>query len=255
LQRAAAACAPLDKDEQLILLVGNGERDYRDEDSADLLAAVRLLAWSLARKRAGAQTLASLHRADVTVQGMVEVLCRVSDQHDPHTGGSSNRVAALAVAMARKMGMGGEQQHAVYLAARVHDIGNIGIPKEILGRPLLLGEHELALVRTHAEQGAKLLAGIELGGDIADIVHQHHERLNGSGYPRGLKQAAILPEARILAVADVVEAMCSPRPHRQALGLDAALAEISQGDGVLYDSQAVAACIRLFKEEGFQWPR
>lgn len=251
--RGALLCvAPLNEHECLLLLQDGGASDEMAADEA--LALTRLLAWLIARKRAHAQTLVALHRADVTVQAMVDVLCRVCDQHDPYTAGSSNRVAALAVAMARLMGLGGEQQHTVYLGARLHDIGSIGIPKEILGRPLLLGEHEMALVRTHAELGAKLLSGIDLGADIAEVVRQHHERLDGSGYPRGLKQESILIEARIVAVADVIEAMCSPRPHRQALGLEAALNEIAQGSGTLYDSAAAAACLRLFKDDGFQWP-
>lgn len=255
LRRAAIGCAPLSEQQHLVLVAGNRQDEYHDWDIADVPAIAQLMAWSIARKRAGAQTLAALHRADVTVQGMVEALCRVSDQHDPHTAGSSSRVAALAVAIARTMGLGGEQQHAVYLAARLHDIGNIDVPREILGRPCILREHELALVRAHAEQGARLLSGIDLGGNVAEVVRQHHERLNGSGYPRGLKQAEIMLEARIVAVADVAEAMCSPRPHRQALGLEAALTEIAQGSGVLYDAQAASACTRLFREHGFQWPR
>lgn len=252
-RRYLMGSAYLSGKEACVLIAANCKRPFDEGDQKDFRAVVEITASMLAKKRVYMGVLANWQRADVSVQAMVDLLCRLGDQHDPHTANSSSRVAALAVAIARKLGLGGEQQHAIYLAARLHDIGNITIPREILTRPQPLNDYERALMRTHAEQGAKLLAGVDLGIQVAELVHQHHERLNGSGYPRGLKQAEIFPEARIIAVADVVEAMCSARPYRQALGLEFALKEIAAGSRTVYDGDAVTACAQLFNE-GFRWP-
>jgi HD-GYP domain len=154
----------------------------------------------------------------------------------------------------REAGLDGERQHGLRIAALLHDIGNIAVPASILAKPAPLTETEHALMRTHVEEGCQLLAEINFGAPVADIIYQHHERYDGSGYPRGIKGEEILLEARILAIADTVEAMCSPRPYRPAAGMDAAIDEINRNAGRLYDAQLVAACTRLVRDHGFVLP-
>jgi putative nucleotidyltransferase with HDIG domain len=208
----------------------------------------------LQSKRAHAHTLSALQRSDVAMQGMIDTLLKLTEKHDPYTAGSARRVAALAVALAREAGLDGERQHTLRVAALLHDVGNVAIPPSLLAKPARFSDAEAALMRTHVEEGCKLLADVNFGAPIAEIVYEHHERCDGSGYPRGLKGDDILVEARILAIADVVEAMCSPRPHRPALGMDAAINEINRGAGVLYDLHLATACTRLVKQHGFTLP-
>jgi HD-GYP domain-containing protein (c-di-GMP phosphodiesterase class II) len=205
-------------------------------------------------KRMQSQTLKSFQRADVALQGMIDSFVRVGERHDPYTAGSARRLAALAVAIGREAGLDGERQHALRVAAMLHDIGNIAVPASILSKPAPLTETELALMRTHVDEGCQLLADIDFGAPIADIIYQSHERYDGSGYPRGLKAADILLEARILAIADTVEAMCSPRPYRPAADMAVAIEEIRRGAGRLYDPHLVEACIRLVDQHGFRLP-
>lgn len=247
---------PLIADNQTVAILGvaNRETAYTDDDVTLLNAMADGVSRVLQTKRAHARTLSALQRTDVAVQGLVESLLRMSERHDPYTAGSARRVAALAVALAREAGLDGQCQDAIRLAALLHDIGNIAVPQSILGKPGPLTEHEIALVRTHAEEGCKLLADIDFGAPVADIVFEHHERMDGSGYPRGAKGDDILIEARVLAIADTVEAMCSPRPYRPALGMDAALDEINKNAGRLYDVHLVSACTRLVRQRGFAFP-
>jgi HD-GYP domain-containing protein (c-di-GMP phosphodiesterase class II) len=158
------------------------------------------------------------------------------------------------VALGRELGLDGKRQHVLRIAGLLHDIGSVLIPPGILAKPQPLTVQEMGLVKTHPQAGKELLASIDFDAPVADIVEQHHERFDGSGYPHALKGETILLEARILAVADVVEAMCSRRAARPALGLDAALEEIDRNSGRLYDSRVAKACIRLFREHGFQLP-
>jgi HD-GYP domain-containing protein (c-di-GMP phosphodiesterase class II) len=170
---------------------------------------------------------------------------------DPYTAGHQQRVARLAVAMASALHLSDDQIEGLYLAGIVHDVGKIDIPAEILSKPGTLHKLQYLLIQAHAEAGYDILKGIDFPWPIAEMVRQHHERLDGSGYPQGLKAEAILPEAKILAVADVVEAMMSHRPYRASLGIETALAEIEDGKGRLYDPAAVEACVALFRENGF----
>jgi len=149
--------------------------------------------------------------------------------------------------------MAGEQLDALRIAGTIHDIGKIAVPAEILSKPGRLSELEFGLIKGHPSTGFDILADVDFGRPVAEIVLQHHERLDGSGYPRALSGEDILPEARILAVADVVEAMSSHRPYRAALGMEAALAEVREHAGVKYDADVVATCVRLVKEQGFQF--
>ena len=254
LQRYLAV--PLIDDGETIAVLGvaNRESVYAEEDQRSLAALADGASRVLRVKRMHAQTLRSLQRTDVALQGMIDSFVRVSERHDPYTAGSARRLAALAVALGREAGLDGERQHALRIAALLHDVGNIAVPASILAKPALLSEAELALMRTHVEEGCQLLADIDFGAPIADIVYQSHERYDGSGYPRGLKGEEILLEARILAIADTVEAMCSPRPYRPAAGMDAAIEEINRGAGRVYDLHLVAACTRLVRQHGFTLP-
>jgi putative nucleotidyltransferase with HDIG domain len=175
------------------------------------------------------------------------------EMRDPYTAGHQRRVSKLACAIAREIGLPGAQIEGIRMAGEIHDIGKIYVPAEILSKPGKLTDIEFTIIKTHAQVGYDILKNIEFPWPIADIVVQHHERLNGSGYPAGLKGGAILPEANIIIVADVVEAMSSHRPYRPAHGIDTALAEIVQNKGVLYDAAVVDHCVRLFKEKRFSF--
>ena len=162
------------------------------------------------------------------------------------------RVAELAEAISVAMGMNVEEVDGVRLAGLIHDIGKIAVPAEILSKPGRLSAVEFNLIKQHARAGYEIIEAVEFSQPVADMVLQHHERLDGSGYPEGLTEAQILPQAKILAVADVAEAMSSHRPYRPALGMDAALDELKQGAGAKYDAGVVAACVKLV-DEGFDF--
>jgi putative nucleotidyltransferase with HDIG domain len=167
--------------------------------------------------------------------------------------GNRPRVAALACAMAGEMGLPDSVIEAIRMAGRVHDIGKISVPSEILSKPSRLKENEMSLVKDHSNVGFDILSKVMFQSPIAEIVLQHHERMNGTGYPKGLCGQDILPEARIIAVADVVEAISSHRPYRPALGIDTALQEITKNRGILYDSEVVDVCLRLFTERDYRF--
>lgn len=171
-----------------------------------------------------------------------------------YTSGHQQRVAKLAGAIAREMGVFSEDQlHGIHVASMIHDVGKIVVPIEILNKSSKLSDYEFAIIKQHPTVGYNLLKEIDFPWPIAQIVHQHHEKMDGSGYPQGLKGEEILLEARILCVADVVEAISSHRPYRPALGLEKALEEISCNSGKLYDPEVVKICLRLFREKGFNF--
>lgn len=194
-----------------------------------------------------------MERIQKTMLQTIEAVSITLEKRDPYTAGHQQRVVELAVAIAQKMGVDAGRIEGIRLGALVHDIGKIYVPAEILNRPGRLSESEFGIIKSHPDVGYDILKGIEFDWPIADMVLQHHERLDGSGYPHGLKGEAIVLEARILAVADVVEAITSHRPYRAGLGLDVALDEISKGRGTLYDEQVADTCLKLFREEGFSW--
>jgi PAS domain S-box-containing protein len=194
-------------------------------------------------------TLESLRRAvNTTIQVMVSAV----EVRDPYTSGHQLRSADLARAIATEMGLSQDKIDAIRMAGSIHDIGKLSIPAEILSKPTKLSEIEFSLIKAHAQRGFEMLKDVESPWPLAEIVHQHHERMDGSGYPRNLKGDEILLEARILNVADVVEAMASHRPYRPGLGIDAALNEIEKNRGTIYDTAVADACLRLFREKGFQ---
>jgi len=174
------------------------------------------------------------------------------EMKDPYTAGHQQRVTKLATDIGREMKLSKESVEALGIAASVHDIGKMYVPSEILSKPARLTAIEFSMVKLHAQAGYDVLKNVEFPWPIAQIVLQHHERMNGSGYPQGLEGADILTEARILAVADVVESMASYRPYRPSLGIEAALEEIKQNRGTLFDEAVVDACLSLFTEKGYQ---
>jgi len=205
------------------------------------------------RKRADEklrQTLESLRKAvGTTIQVMVSAV----EARDPYTAGHQVRSADLARAIATEMGLPPERIEGLRMAGSIHDIGKISIPAEILSKPTKLTNLEFSLIKEHARMGYEMLKDVESPWPLAEIVYQHHERMDGSGYPRNLKGDEILMEARILAVSDVVESMASHRPYRPALGIEPALEEIEKNKGTLYDDAVADACLRLFREKGFKF--
>jgi PAS domain S-box-containing protein len=194
------------------------------------------------------------HHAEILQKSLEQTIGAMSDTvdaRDPYTAGHQRRVGEVAVAIAREMGLAQEKIHGLQLAAAVHDLGKIHIPAELLAKPGKLTEIEFMLIKTHAQAGYDILKDVDFPWPIADIVRQHHERQDGSGYPQGLKGAQILVEARIMAVADVVESMSSHRPYRAALGIGPALKEIERGRGSAYDPAVADACLKLFREARF----
>lgn len=183
----------------------------------------------------------------------VEVIALMSEARDPYTSGHQQRVSKLASAIARKMGLDESQVEGIRIAGLLHDVGKISVPIEILSKPGRLTSHEFSLIKCHPETGQRILEGVRFPWPVAGVILQHHERLDGSGYPEGLKGEDISLEARILGVADVVEAISSHCPYRPGLGLDRALEEIKEHKGSLYDPDVVEACIAVFLDEGFKF--
>jgi PAS domain S-box-containing protein/putative nucleotidyltransferase with HDIG domain len=195
------------------------------------------------------ETLESLRKAvGVTIQVMVSAV----ETRDPYTAGHQVRSANLARNIAAEMGLPQEKIDGIRMAGSIHDIGKLSIPAEILSKPTKLSDIEFSLIKEHARQGYEILRNVESPWPLAEMVYQHHERMDGSGYPRNLKGDEILIEARILAVADVVESMASHRPYRAGLGIEAALEEIEKNKGVFYDPDVVETCLRLFREKGYR---
>jgi len=195
------------------------------------------------------QALASLRKAfGTTIQVMVSAV----EMRDPYTSGHQTRSADIARAIATEMGLPRDKIDGIRLAGSIHDIGKLSVPAEILAKPTKLTDLEFSLIKEHPQVGYEMLKDVESPWPLAQIVYQHHERMNGSGYPRNLKGDEILLEARIMAVADVVEAMASHRPYRPGLGIEAALEEIEKNRGILYDAAVADACLRLFREKNYQ---
>jgi PAS domain S-box-containing protein len=203
------------------------------------------------RKQAEEERKQSFERMRKALRATVQAISLTVEMKDPYTSGHQQRVADLARAIATEMGLSADRRDFIRTASTIHDIGKIAIPSEILSKPTKLTDLEFSLIKTHPQSGYDILKDIEFPWPVADVVLQHHERMDGSGYPQGLKGNDILLEARILAIADVVEAIASHRPYRAALGIDLALEEISKNKGILYDAAAVDACLKLFREKGY----
>jgi PAS domain S-box-containing protein/putative nucleotidyltransferase with HDIG domain len=204
-------------------------------------------------KHLKAENATRLHAEQMehALMGTIESISTMTELRDPYTAGHERRVGALAERIAVELGMSAEAAKSLRVIGLVHDIGKIATPAEILVRPGRLSAPEYALVQQHARQGFEILGKVEFPWPVALAVQQHHERMDGSGYPNGTKGNAIILEARIIAVADVVEAMASHRPYRPALGIGRALDEVEQNRGRLYDGTVADACLSLFRQKGF----
>jgi putative nucleotidyltransferase with HDIG domain len=205
------------------------------------------------RESAEAEVQSTLNKLRSAMGGVVQAMALTVERRDPYTAGHQRRVSDLARGVAAEMALSAHQIDGIRMAGLIHDLGKICVPVEILSKPGQLSEIEHTLIKDHPQVGYEILKEIEFPWPVAQIVLQHHERIDGSGYPAGLCGEDILVEARTLAVADVVEAMASHRPYRPTLGRDMALEEISQNKGVLYDPDVVDACMKLLQEKDFQF--
>jgi len=220
--------------------------------TAELVTANRQLQEEIATRTRTEQKLQKgVARMKKNLEKTIDAIAAVTEIRDPFTAGHQKRVTTLACAIAEEMALPDEQREWLRLAAIVHDIGKINIPTEILVKPTRLSEPEFNIIEAHPQIGHDILQGIEFSQPVAKIVLQHHELMDGTGYPQGLSGEEIVLEARILAVADVIEAMASHRPYRPAQGIGMALEEILHNKGELYDSDVVDACLRVFYEKDF----
>jgi response regulator RpfG family c-di-GMP phosphodiesterase len=183
----------------------------------------------------------------------VQAISSAAQLRDPYTAGHERRVACLAAAIARRLGMSEKQERGIEITGFLHDIGKIACPAEILSKPSKLSDSEFGLIKAHPQIGYEILRKIDFLGPVAETTLQHHERLNGAGYPNGLKGSEIILEARILAVADVVEAMSSPRPYRPAMTLELVIQQITRDRDTLFDANAVDACCDVIRSENFRF--
>jgi PAS domain S-box-containing protein len=227
----------------------SGEMDLLRELASDLAYGIEALRTKELRIRFEADLFASNERLQALLKDVVEAMSRVVEVRDPYTQGHQERVAGLAVAIAEELGMDVAEIDGIDVAAHLHDLGKLSVPAEILTKPTALTDIEFQLIKEHSQAGYDILKDIGFARPVAEMVLEHHERLDGSGYPRGLKGDEIMLEARILAVADVVEAMASHRPYRPALSLEAAMAEVS--DASRFDPEVAGACVRLFESGRF----
>jgi HD-GYP domain-containing protein (c-di-GMP phosphodiesterase class II) len=239
---------------RMVVGVGNCPVHYTETD----VETVKLFATDLFRivQRKRAQDQSNLYAKQLQVAFMeaVELATKLSEMRDPYTHGHERRVADIAVAIGSTMGFESRRLEGLRVAGLLHDVGKNRIPVEILSRPGKLSATEFLLIKEHARAGYDVLKDVKFPWPVAEITLQHHERMDGSGYPQGLKGEAILIDARILAVADTVEAMSSHRPYRAGTGIDKALAEIELESGRQFDSVVADACLRLFREKGYVIP-
>jgi PAS domain S-box-containing protein len=203
------------------------------------------------RKRMEGALLKTTERLRRSLAGTVQAISAAVEVKDPYTSGHQKRTADLARAIATEMGFNADRADFIRIATTIHDIGKISVPSEILSKPTKLREIEFGLIKVHPQAGYDILQDIEFPWPVAEVILQHHERMDGSGYPRHLKGDGILMEARIVSVADVVEAIASHRPYRAALGVEAAMEEISKNRNILYDPEVTDACLKLFHEKGY----
>ncbi len=229
------------------------EKNWSDEMVYILKITGQIFANALERKASDEKLNESFLRMRKALEGTVQALSSIIERKDPYTAGHQNRVARLSVSIGRRLGLSEERLENLRLAGLLHDIGKIHIPAEILNKPYSLNKIEMGLIKTHPRIGYEILKSIDFPGPVPEIVLQHHERIDGSGYPDSLSGSEILIEAQILGVADLIESMSSRRPYRKALSLDSALEEIRGFSGTLYDSTVVEACIEIFEDGSFSF--
>lgn len=230
-------------------LITSTVRQARDKSKLGHQGIIRDISELVSSRKQIEKTLNDLRKA---LGGTIEAMALTVETRDPYTAGHQRRVSNLARGIATEMGVSKNQIQGVRMAGVIHDIGKISVPGEILSKPGKISQNEFGIIKEHPQVGYNILKTVDFPWPIAQIVLQHHERMDGSGYPNGISGENILLEARILAVADVVEAMASHRPYRAALGIDLALNEISKNRGSSYDLNVVDACLRLFNEKGYR---
>ena len=252
IQFATALSAKWKAEKQLLALHSDLE-DLVEKRTAELVQSNKLLKIEVDnRKRMQLELQDSLENLKKVMNSTVQAITTTVEKRDPYTSGHQQRVADLSRVIAQEIGLSENEIEGIYIAAAIHDIGKISLPAEILSKPVQLSDIEVSLIQSHSQTGYDILKGIEFPWPIAEIVLQHHERQNGSGYPRGLAGDDILMAARIIGVTDVVETMASHRPYRPSKGIDKALAEITQNRGILYDPLVVDACLTIFNNKEFQ---
>lgn len=254
---------PLKDDKEVfgVLNIYANEVDFLDTEEEKLIVSMaNNLAYAITSHRAHERCNLATYELGINLEKMQRILMQsvtalgtTLDIRDPYTAGHQKKVVRLATAIAERLGVSWEQMEGIKVAANLHDIGKIYIPSQILNKPGKLTNLEFEMIKTHSQTGYEIIKEIEFPWPVAEIILQHHERMDGSGYPRNLAGEEILLEARILAVADVVEAMASHRPYRPALGIDVAMDEISCNRGILYDPDVVDACLVLFREKDFRF--
>ena len=250
LGEAYEATGPLSfpgREEKWIHFTSAAVRDRK----GDMIGAVETMTDVSPLKRAEEELRLTVEKLRMATAGIIRAIALIVETRDPYTAGHQHQVARLAEAIAREMGLPAETVEAIYVAASIHDLGKISVPAEILSKPGNISEIERGIIRTHPQVGYDILKTIDFPWPIAEIVLQHHERLDGSGYPRGLRDGEIRVEARIIGLADVVESMGSHRPYRPTLGMGRALAEIRKNRGILYDPAVVDICLALFENNRF----
>ncbi|MBE3045619.1 PAS domain S-box protein [Candidatus Bathyarchaeota archaeon] len=235
----------------------DGSRVFVDIRTHSVVIKGKMVVLGIARditERKKSQELleGNIQRLIKSRDAVIQAIASIIEMRDPYTAGHQRKVSDLARAMAVEMKLSPDQVDTIRVAGLIHDLGKIAVPAEILSKPGRLDEAELQLIREHPTTGYNILKSIDMFEKIAQIVHQHHERMDGSGYPRGLRGQEILPETRILSVAEAVEAMLSHRPYRPAFTLKKALEEITRQKGILFDAPAVVACVTLFNKKEFK---
>jgi PAS domain S-box-containing protein/putative nucleotidyltransferase with HDIG domain len=230
-------------------LITSTVRRARDKNILGYQGIIRDISELVSSQKELEKTLEKLGKA---LSGTIQAMALTVETRDPYTSGHQHRVTKLAIAIATELGLSKDRIEGIRLAGLIHDVGKISVPGEILSKPGSMSGNELSIIKDHAQVGHDLLKPVDFPWPIARIVQQHHERMDGSGYPNGVSGEDILIEARILAVADVVEAMASHRPYRPALGIDVALKEVSKYRGVLYDPKVVDACRELIEKKGYR---
>jgi len=239
-------------------ILKSGAHDYIHKDNLLRLPHVldREIRDSLIRRQSRKNTIKlkeSQKKLKLALEEAVMMIGNIVEKRDPYTSGHKKRVAGLAVSIAERLGFSQKRLEEVRFSSLIHDLGKITIPSSILSKPGRMSEIEMKMIRSHPENGYNILKNSNFTEHIAEIIYQHHERLDGSGYPRGIAGKKIMLEAKILGVADVVEAMSSHRPYRAALGLEAALEEITSKKNILYDTAVVDACVDICSQKDFSF--